>query len=164
VLGRAPGPAHRRTIPQIAWIPGAGLHEAHARVTHQVTGASHLTLPNGTTMNIGFKTRALKEAIEDPAMRRRHYGADQARKILVRLEELRAAPTLADFWPPLSPPPRCHLLTGDLAGTFSVDVKQPYRLLFVPVEVEERSHFPNDREWWNAIRSIEIVGIENTHG
>ena len=37
---------------------------------------------------------------------------------------------LVDFWPPNSGPERCHELKGDLAGVFSIDLKQPYRLLF----------------------------------
>jgi hypothetical protein len=46
------------------------------------------------------------------------------RKIMLRLSELRAAVSLADFWPPMSGPERCHELKGELAGTFSIDLKQ----------------------------------------
>jgi len=33
-------------------------------------------------------------------------------------------------------PERCHELSGADKGTFSMDVKQPYRLLFKPIELE----------------------------
>jgi proteic killer suppression protein len=44
--------------------------------------------------------------------------------------ELGAYDTLSDI--SHLPPPRCHELTGKDAGTFSVDLEHPYRLLFIP--------------------------------
>ena len=97
-------------------------------------------------------------------MCQRQYGSDMAKKIQRRLAALRAAKTLADFWPPKSGPERCHELIGDLAGQFSVDLKQPYRLLFVPVDGEVRGRCSDEREWWASVKSIEILAIEDTHG
>ncbi|MCL7169021.1 hypothetical protein MWK01_26915, partial [Escherichia coli] len=73
-----------------------------------------------------------KAALESEAACQKQYGRDMMKKIMLRLSELRAAVSLADFWPPMSGPERCHELKGELAGTFSIDLKQPYRLLFVP--------------------------------
>ncbi|MDC3952750.1 hypothetical protein [Polyangium jinanense] len=87
-----------------------------------------------------------------------------AKKITLRMAALRAAATLADFWPPKTGPERCHKLTADLAGTFSMDVKQPYRLLFVPLDLPPGPLPVDERELWQLIRAIEIVGIEDTHG
>jgi proteic killer suppression protein len=113
-------------------------------------------------MNLSFRTRKLKLALEDEARRRKEYGADMAKKIALRLTALVAAESLADFWPPKQGPERCHRLTGDLSGTFSMDVKQPYRLLFEPVDLPEPQ--PDDElERWKTIRSVEILGIEDTH-
>jgi len=90
---------------------------------------------------------------------------EMTKKLMLRLASLRAAETLADFWPPASGPERCHELKGDLAGTFSIDLKQPYRLLFKVTEVKEPSNGEMDqRERWQAITSIEISEIEDTHG
>jgi plasmid maintenance system killer protein len=83
----------------------------------------------------------LNAALESEAACQKQYGRDMMRKIMLRLSELRAAVSLADFWPPMSGPERCHELKGELAGTFSIDLKQPYRLLFVPIE----ENVPKDR-------------------
>lgn len=115
-------------------------------------------------MEIFFKSRKLKAALEDEAVCRKLHGEAMARKIALRMAALQGAETLADFWPPNSGSERCHKLTANLAGTFSIDVKQPYRLLFVPIDLPPGPPPENDREQWQLIRSIEIVGIEDTHG
>jgi plasmid maintenance system killer protein len=115
-------------------------------------------------MDIFFKSKRLKSALEDPAVCRKEYGAEMAKKIGLRMSALVAAESLATFWPPLSGPERCHLLTADRAGTFSMDVKQPYRLLFVRAEQASEPEAQNEKERWLSIRAIEILGIEDTHG
>lgn len=87
-----------------------------------------------------------------------------AQKIKLRLAALRAADSLNDFWPPKSGPERCHELKGNLAGTFSVDLKQPYRLLFKPSAESTSSDRSDEQERWKGITSIEILAIEDTHG
>ena len=113
-------------------------------------------------MDILISDKRLKKAAEDPAVCRRQYGLDMAKKIALRLASLRAAESLADFWPPKSGPERCHEFKGELEGTFSVDLKQPYRLLFRPSE--PAGHVADERERWKSITSIDIVAIEDTHG
>jgi len=132
------------------------------------------------------KNRKLKAALEDPAICRRTYGTDMAKKIQHRLAVLAAAESLADFWPPKRLPERCHELKGDLAGTFSMDLKHPKRLLFVPAspqperpsdlvkgtalqqsadkETSADIEQTDELQRWQAIKAIEIVGIEDTHG
>jgi proteic killer suppression protein len=85
------------------------------------------------------------------------------KKIKLRVDALRAAASLADFWPPLSPPERCHELKQNLAGTFTVDVKQPYRLLFEPMD-KSAAECTTEKERWEAIKAIKIIRIEDTHG
>jgi proteic killer suppression protein len=97
-------------------------------------------------------------------MCKRRFGADMATKIFRRLASLGAAESLATFWPPNSGPERCHELIGNLTGVFSMDVKQPYRLLFVPVEDSPQTRFSNQQERWKAITAVTIRGIEDTHG
>ena len=75
-----------------------------------------------------------------------------------------AADSLADFWPPNSGPERCHELKGDRAGVFSIDLKQPYRLLFKPIEAAPPADRSDEQERWKSITSIDIVAIEDTHG
>lgn len=114
-----------------------------------------------------METRArgkLKAALDSEAACQRQYGRDMTKKIMLRLGELRAAKSLADFWPPMSGPERCHELKGTLAGTFSIDLKQPYRLLFVPIEENVPTDRSDEQKRWASITKIEIVGIEDTHG
>jgi proteic killer suppression protein len=112
----------------------------------------------------------LKGVFRDAAECKRTYGAPMAKKIGLRLDALEAAESLADFWPPYSGPERCHELKGDLAGTFSMDVKQPYRIFFRSVEMTKEANREkkpeqneDEKQRWMAIRSIELTGIEDPH-
>lgn len=113
-------------------------------------------------MELTITDKKLRRAIEDGSLQGR-YGAQMAKKITLRLASLRAAESLGDFWPPKSGPERCHELIGDLAGMFSVDLKQPFRLLFKPVEPIPPTDRSNEQQRWKIITSIEIVAIEDTH-
>lgn len=115
-------------------------------------------------MDISTRDNRLRAAIQDEAVCRKRYGSDMAKKLKNRLASLRAAASLAVFWPPKSGPERCHELQDDLAGTFSIDVKQPYRLLFVPIEEEAPSDRSNEQQRWASITAIELLRIEDTHG
>jgi proteic killer suppression protein len=115
-------------------------------------------------MEIYVGDNKLRKAIESEVECRRQYGADMAKKLTLRLAALRAAESLIDFWPPNSGPERCHELKGDLAGTFSVDLKQPYRLLFKPGAARLTGDFADEQQRWKSITSIEILAIEDTHG
>lgn len=106
----------------------------------------------------------LKAALENEAVCQKEYGRDMTKKIMMRLNQLKAAISLADFWPPKSGPERCHELIGDMAGIFSFDVKQPYRLLFVPIEENPPEDRSDEQKRWASITRIEIIGIEDTHG
>lgn len=114
-------------------------------------------------MEIEVPDRKLKRALEDDRERIKRFGADMAKKIRARLGALKAAESLGDFWLPASGPERCHELKADLDGLFSMDLKQPYRLLFKPVR-DEREKDTDEKQRWLSIKIIEIVGIEDTHG
>ena len=86
-----------------------------------------------------------------------------AKKLSLRLASLKAAESLADFWPPKSGPERCHELKGELQGTFSVDLNQPYRLLFKPAS-KPGGDVAEEQQRWKSITSIDILAIEDTHG
>jgi plasmid maintenance system killer protein len=114
-------------------------------------------------MDIYVSDNNLRKAIEDETACKRQYGADMAKKLTLRLAALRAADSLADFWPPKSGPERCHELKGDRAGTFSVDLKQPYRLLFEPSVATVPTDRSDEQQRWKSITSIDILAIEDTH-
>lgn len=113
-------------------------------------------------MEITVPNNKLRKAFADEAECKKRFGADMTSKIFLRLGVLHAADSLATFWPPKSPPERCHALTGDLAGLFSIDLKQPYRLLFMPLV--PRNPDLDEQEYWQTITAIEIRSIEDTHG
>ncbi|MCF8186386.1 MAG: hypothetical protein K9J28_06165 [Sulfuritalea sp.] len=91
------------------------------------------------------------------------HGTLRAKKLKVLLTSLRAATNLGIFAPPMSPPHRCHELTGNLKGQLSVDLDHPYRLLFRPNH-EPLPMRPEGGLDWNLITNIEILGIKDTHG
>lgn len=115
-------------------------------------------------MEISVRDNRLKAALEDEAVCKRVYGSEMTKKIKIRIASIQAAESLAAFWPPKSGPERCHELKADLAGTFSMDLKQPYRLLFVPIEQERLPDRSDEQQRWASITSIEILEIEDTHG
>lgn len=102
--------------------------------------------------------------LQDEAACKRRFGIPMAKKLMLRFAALQAAESLADFWPPKSGPERCHALQGNFAGTFSIDVKQPYRLLFRPLESEPPPDRSDERGRWESITAIELLRIEDTHG
>src|SRR5689334_14372539 len=113
-------------------------------------------------MKISFRNKKLKREIEDDSERIKRYGLVMAKKIKLRMDGLKAANSLADFLPSYSGPERCHELTGNFAGTFSMDVKHPYRLLFWPVNLPDDIDIEDEKKRWQAIKEVEIQTIEDT--
>lgn len=58
------------------------------------------------------------------------YEKQNAEKIKQHMNELDAAANLAEI--SMLPPPRCHELSGDKLGIFTVDISANYRLFFQP--------------------------------
>ena len=115
-------------------------------------------------MDVHVLDKKLRNALEDDAQMRRRYRVPMVKKLKQRIETLRAAESLADFWPPNSGPERCHELRGNLRGTFSVDLVQPYRLLFRPRSSANVLDRLGEFSGWESIRAIDIVEIKDTHG
>jgi plasmid maintenance system killer protein len=115
-------------------------------------------------MEIYVSDRQLRKAFDDQALCKRRFGADMTKKLFLRLAALCAADSLAVFWPPKSGPERCHELIGDRAGIFSIDLKQPYRLLFKVHDEVPPPEGSDERERWKTTTAIEILAIEDTHG
>jgi proteic killer suppression protein len=87
-------------------------------------------------------------------------GKECAAKLSQRLMELQAAESLSVI--SHLPPARCHELAGKEAGVFSVDLKHPLRLLFVPADqpIPKREDGSIDRD---QVKEIEIIAIKDTH-
>lgn len=107
-------------------------------------------------MDILFQTKQLHKEYNNMSLLQRRHGERRARLIRRRLDELHAADTLADIGH--LPPARCHELTNNRKGQFSVDLDHPYRLLFIPAHdpIPMKADGGIDRE---QVVAIEIIGV-----
>lgn len=89
----------------------------------------------------------------------RKYGDRMAAVIRRRLDDLDAAECLDDM---RNLPGRCHELRGNRAGQLSLDLVHPRRLIFVPPD-DPIPRKPDGGLDWPNIKSVLILGIEDTH-
>ncbi len=111
-------------------------------------------------MNILFKSKKLQKVCSDSKVMSRELGEARTRRLQQRLLELRAAESLAEV--SHLPPARCHELKGNRKYHFSVDLDQPYRLIFIPssTPVPLLADGGIDRE---SIKDVTIIEIVDTH-
>lgn len=76
-----------------------------------------------------------------------------------RLDDLKAADDLNVL---STLPGRCHELKGDRHGQLSLDLDGPWRLIFLPAD-QPPALKPDGGMDWKNVRTIEILGIEDTH-
>lgn len=111
-------------------------------------------------MKISFKTKALQRICSNKKAGIRKLGAKMAEKLRQRMMELDAAEVLDDIH--ALPQARCHELRHQRKGQLSVNLQQPYRLIFVPAD----NPVPCKKDGgldWGKIKEIEIIGITDTH-
>ncbi len=111
-------------------------------------------------MDILFRSRKLARDCTDSAAMTRRWGSRQSEKLRQRLDDLRAAPSLATM---RNLPGRCHELVGDRARQVSLDLVHPYRLIFEPAD-EVRPLKADGGLDWSRVRTIRILAVEDTHG
>lgn len=112
-------------------------------------------------MNIQFKTRKMQKNCSDERAMIKEWGTQIAKLLKKRLMEIRAVDNLSDLHK--IPQARCHILKGDRKGQFSVDLKHPFRLVFLP------NHEPiptNDEGGYDLmkINSVIILEVTDYHG
>ena len=110
-------------------------------------------------MEVLFETRKLQRQLTEAAKAQRTFGANGAKKISLRLQQMQAAPSLEEM---RNLPGRCHQLTGDRNGTLAVDVEHPYRLVFRPTADPP----PLDDEGgldWSQVESVTVIEIVDYH-
>jgi len=81
-------------------------------------------------MVVHYKSQKMKKLCDRADVMKKELGNEMADKLQNRLVLLEATPTLAGI--PTDPPPRCHELHENRHGQFAVDLKYPYRLIFLP--------------------------------
>jgi proteic killer suppression protein len=113
-------------------------------------------------MIITFDNAKLKKQLNDDKAMIKAHGPLRTKKLMIVLTQLKAAPNLGTFAPPMSPPHRCHELTNR-KGQMTVDLDHPYRLVIKPNHdpLPERAEGGLD---WKQVTAITIIRIEDTHG
>lgn len=110
-------------------------------------------------MELYFRSGKFEKLCNSERETDKELGPKVGRKLRQRLNELSAFECLADV--PKVPPPRCHELTGNKKGIFSVDLQHPYRLLFTP---RNDDIFKDDGGIdLKQVVEIDILRIEDTH-
>ena len=110
-------------------------------------------------MDISFASKKLEKLLSDEAQIRRAFG-ERGRRLMLRLDLLRAASCLADV--PHTPPTRRHALSGKWAGHYAVDITANWRLIFRPLEASSPAD-PGGAADLATITAIEVVAIEDYH-
>lgn len=110
-------------------------------------------------MEVLFASEKLQRALSNYRVLEREWGKTGAKKIALRLQQLAAAPTLADM---RHLPGRCHELTGDRAGHLAVDIHHPHRLVLRPT-ADPPPKKPDGGLDWTAVDSITVIEIIDYH-
>jgi proteic killer suppression protein len=61
-------------------------------------------------MDIPFQNTKISKSFNEGSQLEKIHGVPRAKRIRIRMAELRAAENLMVFWPPKSPPSRCGFL------------------------------------------------------
>ena len=111
-------------------------------------------------MEITFKSKKFAKICNSEKELVRAYGKTGAEKIRRRLDDLAAASDLDVLRPPF--PGRCHELKQNRDGQLSLDVEQPYRLIF-ELSGEDIKYNENGGLDWKSVKAVKIIDVENTH-
>lgn len=118
-----------------------------------------LTRDSGPPVDIFFKSNKLAKVLNDDARLKKEYGRN-GQVIKNRLAVLQAAESLAVV--PTTPPERRHLLTGEYAGHYAVDLQHPHRIVFIPTD-DPPPLKPDGGHDLHNIKSITIIEIVDYH-
>lgn len=111
-------------------------------------------------MDIVFENSKFEEECNNQRLLVKNHGADRAKRIRRRLDDLRDANVLEDM---RNLPGRCHELLHDRTGQLSLDLDHPYRLIFEPAD-EPIPSKPDGGLDWTKVTAVRIISVENTHG
>lgn len=110
-------------------------------------------------MDISFSSSKREKQFNSAKELNKVHGQQRAKAIMKRMGQLAAADNLEQL---RNAPGRCHLLTGNLSQTFSLDLDGPYRLLFESTE-DPPPQLEDDTIDWNQITSVRILEVRDTH-
>jgi plasmid maintenance system killer protein len=110
-------------------------------------------------VKLSFSSNKLAKLLNSQKDTLRIYGPDNGRRILMRLQQIADAATLAEL--ASLPQTRVHPLIGNRAEQISVDVKHPYRLILTIDSPAPRK--PDGGLDWSAITAVTVLEITDTH-
>lgn len=110
-------------------------------------------------MDVAFATEKLAKVMNSDSKLSQTYGADMAKQIRKRLDDLDAAATLDDM---RTLPGRCEELTGDRAGQLSVRVSANDRLIFRP-DHDPRPEREDGGLDWTQVTAVEVIEVVDYH-
>lgn len=111
-------------------------------------------------MEIYYRSQKMKKLCDRVDVMKKELGNEMADKLQQRLVLLKNTLTLAGI--PATPPPHCHELVKNRKGQFAVDLKYPYRLIFIPAN----RPIPVDMDGGidlTRVTEIEILEIVDYH-
>jgi plasmid maintenance system killer protein len=111
-------------------------------------------------VELSFRNSKLAKVLNSEREILRNYGADNGRRIMLRLSNIRDAETLEQL--SKVPQTRVHELTADRNEQISVDAKHPYRLILV-CNHEEAPRKPDGGLDWARITKVQLIEIVDTH-
>ena len=111
-------------------------------------------------MELSFRNSKLAKVLNSERELIKNYGADNGRRIGLRLQNIRDAATLAEL--SKVPQTRVHELKADRNEQISVDAKHPYRLILV-CSHEEVPRKPDGGLDWARITKVQLIEIVDTH-
>jgi plasmid maintenance system killer protein len=110
-------------------------------------------------LEVTFESNKLERICEDEKSMVRRFGPKQAKRLMLRLDDLLSADTLEDL---RNNPGRYHPLKGNWSGHISVDLVHPYRLIFRPT-ADPPPVDPGGGLDWSKVTAVTIVKVEDTH-
>ncbi|MCB0201148.1 MAG: killer suppression protein [Anaerolineae bacterium] len=110
-------------------------------------------------MDVYFGSERLANLLQSPNKLSRTYGAENAKLIPKRLDNLRFAANLEEMH---HLPGHLHELSGDRAGTLAIVLKHGLRLIIEPAE-EPAPRKPDGGLDWRAITAVVVVAVEDYH-
>ena len=109
-------------------------------------------------MEIDFNTEKLKNLCQVGKVAQKELGAEAAKKLMLRLQQIEALTTVNEL--ELGNP---HPLTGDRLGQFSLTISGAKRLVFKPNHYPIPCHTDGGINW-SQVNKVTIVFIGDYHG
>jgi len=106
-------------------------------------------------MEVFFATEQLARSLGSDRGRARRFGQEAARRLDMRLQQLRSAPTLHDA---RDLPGQCRELTFNPDGSFGIDVQPSVTLIFRPHDGQRARHSDGGVDW-TAVDAIVITAV-----